>query len=325
MKKKQIIGIVIAGFVFIVVCMMSMLMRFITNQMNQAVNTMITDGVTYTLPSTPYVGVVNIDGTIQNVESSWLETSSYHHEKTLKYIEAMIKSNSNKGILLCVDSPGGYVYEVDELYLKLKEYKEITKRPIWAYMKNTACSGGYYITMAADNIYGNRNGITGSIGVIMSLNNLKGLYDKLGIEEIDITSGENKAMGSAGIEMTQEQKEIYQSVVDEAYEQFVDIIVEGRKIEKETVKKLADGRIYTMKQAKEANLIDGVQTYEQTKEDFLNEIGGRVSIYEPNFNQTTWLSSFLGAVSEAVPKSDTQVLTRLLEEQRNGVLMYYAD
>lgn len=325
MKEKQIIGIVIAGFVFIVVCMMSMLMRFITNQMNQAVNTMITDGVTYTLPSTPYVGVVNIDGTIQNVESSWLETSSYHHEKTLKYIEAMIKSNSNKGILLCVDSPGGYVYEVDELYLKLKEYKEITKRPIWAYMKNTACSGGYYITMAADNIYGNRNGITGSIGVIMSLNNLKGLYDKLGIEEIDITSGENKAMGSAGIEMTQEQKEIYQSVVDEAYEQFVDIIVEGRKIEKETVKKLADGRIYTMKQAKEANLIDGVQTYEQTKEDFLNEIGGRVSIYEPNFNQTTWLSSFLGAVSEAVPKSDTQVLTRLLEEQRNGVLMYYAD
>lgn len=325
MKKKQVIGIVIAGFVFIVVCMMSMLMRFITNQMNQAVNTMITDGVTYTLPSTPYVGVVNIDGTIQNVESSWLETSSYHHEKTLKYIEAMIKSNSNKGILLCVDSPGGYVYEVDELYLKLKEYKEITKRPIWAYMKNTACSGGYYITMAADNIYGNRNGITGSIGVIMSLNNLKGLYDKLGIEEIDITSGENKAMGSAGIEMTQEQKEIYQSVVDEAYEQFVDIIVEGRKIEKETVKKLADGRIYTMKQAKEANLIDGVQTYEQTKEDFLNEIGGRVSIYEPNFNQITWLSSFLGAVSEAVPKSDTQVLTRLLEEQRNGVLMYYAD
>ena len=108
------------------------------------------------------------------------------------------------------------------------EYKEVTGRPIWAYFASQACSGGYYIGMAADKVYANRNCWTGSIGVIVSLMNCRDLYDKLGIKEIDITSGANKAMGSSGLDLTQEQYDILQSLVDEAYDQFVGIVSTGR-------------------------------------------------------------------------------------------------
>lgn len=80
------------------------------------------------------------------------QAPGYNHDLYMKYIDKMIKSSSNKGIMLYVDSPGGTVYESDELYLKLEEYKEKTKRPIWAYFAQEACSGGYYISMAADTI-----------------------------------------------------------------------------------------------------------------------------------------------------------------------------
>ena len=127
------------------------------------------------------------------------------------------------GILLYINSPGGYVTTSDDLYYELQEYKEETGRPIYAYFDEMAASGAYYAAMQADEIYANRNCWTGSIGVIVSTMNLQGLYEKFGIKEINITSGANKAMGSAGSELTDEQYDILQSMVDESYEQFVSI------------------------------------------------------------------------------------------------------
>ena len=138
------------------------------------------------------------------------------------------------------------------------EYKEETGRPIWAYFGSQACSGGYYVAMAADKIYANRNGWTGSIGVIISLLNCEGLYEKLGIEEINVTSGANKSMGSAGEELTEEQREILQSLVDESYDQFVGIVSKGRKMKEDKVRELADGRLYSALQAKENNPCLGI-------------------------------------------------------------------
>ena len=132
--------------------------------------------------------------------------------------------------------------------------------------------------MAADEIYANRNCWTGSIGVIVSLSNMQGLYEKLGIEEINITSGRNKAMGSAGEELTEEQRNILQSLVDEAYQQFVDIIVAGRGLSESRVKELGDGRIYTAKQALDAKLIDGICTQDEYYDKVLAEVGEDVMI-----------------------------------------------
>ena len=279
------------------------------------------------IPSEDFVGVVKVEGTIQDTaESSSMFSSSegYNHKKTLSYIDSMISSNSNKGIILYVNSPGGGVYESDELYLKLKEYKEKTGRPVWTYMASQACSGGYYISMASDKIYANRNCWTGSIGVIISSMNLKGLYDKLGVKEIDITSGPNKAMGSSGNDMTDEQRAILQSLVDEAYEQFTGIVAEGRHMDINTIKPIADGRIYSAKQALDLGLIDNIDTYDNMQKDMLNEVGRDVTVYTPS-NKEKVFSSLFSKIEGLKTKSDAQVVSEYLEKHGQGGLMYYAE
>ena len=126
------------------------------------------------LPATPFLARLDISGTIQpsSGDPFSIPDGYYDHTLYMELVDTLIDDPDNKGILLYVDSPGGTVYESDELYLKLMEYKEATSRPIYAYFASEACSGGYYISMASDEIYANRNAWTGSIGVIISLMNL---------------------------------------------------------------------------------------------------------------------------------------------------------
>lgn len=331
MNKKQIIGLVVAGAVFAFVGAISVLTNTVSsaiatkNEAKESIESMFATN-SVSLPSEEFIGVVDVEGTIMNTSQSqgvFSTPASYNHESTLNYIDSMIDAPNNKGIILYVNSPGGGVYESDELYLKLKEYKKETGRPVWTYMGSRACSGGYYISMASDKIYANRNTWTGSIGVIMSLTNVKGLYDKLGIQEIDITSGPNKAIGSSGLEMTDEQHKILQEMVDESYEQFVSIVAEGRKMDINTVKPIADGRIYTAKQALDLGLIDNIDTYENMKNAMLDSVGEDVTIYTPQKEENIFASLF-SKVESIKPKSDAQILSEYLEKQGNGGLMYYA-
>lgn len=321
MNKKQLIGLIVAGGVFVFVCSSSVLVNTVSKRLGTSLN--LSDSES-SLPLTPYIGVVSVEGTIMdsNSTTSFL-SNGYNHKETLKLIEDMKNSASNKGILLYVNSPGGGVYESDELYLKLKEYKEETGRPVWTYMSNQACSGGYYISMASDKVFSNRNAWTGSIGVIISLTNLKGLYDNLGIKGIYITSGRNKAMGAADLELTDEQRDILQSLVDEAYEQFVEIVAEGRKMTVEEVKRIADGRILSAKQALELNLIDEIATYDEVKEAFSAELGN-VKIYTPKKKDPFGLSSLFSYINSLKPRSDTEIIAELIKAKGNGVPMYYA-
>lgn len=278
------------------------------------------------MPDKDFIGVVKVEGTIKdgsNTNSIFQNSQSYNHKQTLQYIDSMIESKNNKGIILFVNSPGGGVYESDEIYLKLKEYKEKKGCPIWVYMASQACSGGYYISMASDKIYANRNTWTGSIGVIVSLTNLKGLYDTLGIKEVDITSGPNKAMGSQGVEMTDEQRKIMQSLVDEAYEQFAGVVAEGRKLDIDKVKPIADGRIYSAKQALDLGLIDNIDTYENMKQDMLDTVGKDVEIFTPE-SKSNIFSSLFEKAENLSPKSDAQVISEYFEKEGSGGLMYYA-
>ena len=339
MKTKQIISIVITGVVIIAVGITGVASNVIgsklikqnkteTSSIVKDMFSSVSGDSNIELPNKDFVGVINIEGEIGASSSNSLTSdSTYNHDFYLKYIEKMEKSEKNKGILLYVDSPGGAVYESDEMYLKLMEYKEKTKRPIWAYFASQACSGGYYISMAADKIYANRNCWTGSIGVIVSLTNCKKLYDKLGIKEIDITSGKNKAMGSQGLELTKEQRGILQSLVDEAYDQFVGIVADGRKMDKSAVKKIADGRIYSAKQAKEINLVDEVGSLKDEKKAFAKEAGFSedITYYTPEKDSLSGMfSSIFGAVKDIVPKSDIDLAEDIVQNNGNGVLKYYA-
>ena len=227
--------------------------------------------------------------------------------------------SNNRGILLYVDSPGGTVYESEELYLKLKEYKETTGRPIWDYMAHYAASGGYMVSMAADKIYANPNTTTGSIGVIMSGYDMSGLYEKLGIRYISITSGENKDSSK----MTDSQIDIYQEQVNEYYNKFVDIVAEGRKMTADDVRVLADGRTYTANQAKENGLIDEISLYDDMVDVMCEELG-TYEFYEME-TQTGMLSSLLLKVEKLVPKSEAQILKETAASMESGVPMYYAE
>lgn len=329
MKGKRVIGLVIAVLLFIATGVSSVLTNKYAEKRNAAaiMEALVdTDQAVSDLPGNQFIAKINVDGTIQETDSSMslYGTIGYDHNFTMRYIDQLMETGNNVGILLTVNSPGGSVYVSDELYLKLLDYKEATGRPIYCYFEDYACSGGYYIAMAADEIYASRNTWTGSIGVIISTYNYSELFDKLGIEEVDITSGANKAMGSGGIEMTEEQYSIFQSLVDEAYDQFVGIVAQGRNKTVEEVKKVADGRIISAKQALEHGMIDGILRYEEYETRVISSLGEDVTIYEPEFSD--FWSSFLGSVKSAVVhKSDAEVVTEYLDTLESGVLQYYAE
>lgn len=343
MKKKQWIGIVVAGVVFIAVCATGIFSNVVQSKLTEKTKT--TESKTdmlkniwssseedITLPTEEFVGVLNIVGTIQasssdNISLTGSDDGQYNHNLYMQYIDELEKSKDNKAILLYVDSPGGTVYESDELYLKLMEYKKKTKRPVYAYFASQACSGAYYISMAADKIYANRNTWTGSIGVIVSLTNYKKLYDKLGIKEIDITSGKNKSMGSGGLDLTDEQYDILQSLVDEAYDQFSGIVSEGRGIDIATVKKIADGRIYSAKQAKQKKLVDEIGTEDELKTliETENKLSKDVVYDTAKSSKLDFFSGLMGSVQKIMPKSDSELAVDIVENKGKGVLMYYAD
>ena len=325
MNKKQIIGLVIACVLFIMTGVASVLTNTVSEKMagNNAakLEELLSGDVTFDAPLNPYIAVVEVVGTIQEqTETSMLTMEEgYLHTTTMEYIDELILDENNKGILLYVDSPGGTVYESEELYLKLLEYKEETGRPVWAYMAHYAASGGYMASMAADKIYANSNTTTGSIGVIMSGYDLTGLYEKLGIEYVSITSGENKDSS----QMNDEQIAIYQSQVDECYERFVDIVEEGRDMSEKAVKKLADGRTYTAKQALKNGLIDEIALYDDMEQTMMEELDV-YDIYELETSDNTFAALF-ARVKELVPKSEAQILRETAAEMESGVLMYYAE
>lgn len=324
MKKKQIIGLVVAAALFVGVSAASVFTNTISkNLLQSSADDIINLGGSYQFnpPSEDYIAIVRVEGTIQEQSgSSILEASSgYQHDSTMNYIDELMNDSNNKGILLYVDSPGGTVYESEELYQKLKEYKETTKRPIWDYMAHYAASGGYMVSMASDKIYANSNTTTGSIGVIMSGYDMSGLYKKLGIRYVSITSGKNKDSSK----FTDEQIAIYQDQINEAYEEFVNIVADGRDMSVEDVKKLADGRTYTAKQAKNNGLIDEISLYPDMKDAMSKKLG--ISTFYEMESDEGLLQSLFSKAESLVPKSEAQVLTETAKSVESGVPMYYAE
>lgn len=219
-----------------------------------------------------YVACVHIDGVIEEANEI------YNQEWLLDTIQNLEDDPDNVGILLEIDSPGGTVYEADEVYLALRKYKSSGKQ-LWAYFKSMAASGAYYIACAADTIYANRNTMTGSIGVIIGPSiDATVLLEKLGIKATSFVSGKNKGMLSYNNALTDEQREIMQSLVDECYEQFVAIVSQGRKMPISDVKPLADGRIYTANQAKENGLIDSIGSMQNAQDRMLEQIANSLNI-----------------------------------------------
>lgn len=174
-------------------------------------------------------------------------------------LEIAAQDDAIRALLLRIDSPGGTVIASDILYREVIRFKRETGLPVVAQIMGMAASGGYYVAMAADEVRAYPSAVTGSIGVIMAGLNMTGLLDKVGVANQTLVTGAFKDAGSPLREMRPEERAQLQTIVDDLFEGFLDVVDRGRPdLDRAAVEALADGRVYSARQAKENGLIDAL-------------------------------------------------------------------
>ena len=163
-----------------------------------------------------------------------------------------------KAVVLRINSPGGGVTASDTLYHEIKKFKMESGVKVIAHFLDAGTSGAYYAALASDRITAQPTSITGSIGVIMLRIDATGLMQKIGVQALEISSGDKKGMGSPFRPVSAEEKKIFQAMIDSLYGRFIGVVADERKMAPERVRQLADGRIYTSQEAKDAGLIDDI-------------------------------------------------------------------
>jgi protease-4 len=196
------------------------------------------------VPGKDRIGLIRVEGVILDAKDTVAELKRFGD------------SSSVKAIVLRIDSPGGGVVPSQEIHDAVQRVRSKHKKTVVASMGTVAASGGYYIAAAADRIIANPGTLTGSIGVIMELVNLEGLLKKVGVEGIVVKSGHYKDIGSPFRKIGPDDRRILQSVMDDVHNQFIEAVAEGRSLDVAAVRKLADGRIFTGRQAVDAKLVD---------------------------------------------------------------------
>ncbi len=190
------------------------------------------------------VALVRVEGVILDAQQTVGDLKKYAESPTVK------------AIVLRIDSPGGGVVPSQEIYDAVKRIRSKNNKAVVASMGTVAASGGYYIAAATDKIMANPGTLTGSIGVIMELANFEGLLKKIGVESVVVKSGEHKDIGSPFRKMKEDDRLILQAVMDDVHSQFIEAVAEGRSLDVREVRTLADGRVFTGRQAKAAKLVD---------------------------------------------------------------------
>ena len=280
------------------------------------------------IPSEKFVATMHVEGTIQASNTDYFgNPTGYQHDWTLRAIDKLMEDENNVGIILTVDSPGGTVYESDELYLKLREYQEETERPYYVVMGSTCASGGYYISAGTDRIFANRNTWTGSIGVtIGNIFDFSQLMENYGVKVKTITSGDYKAMGSSYREMSAEEEAIWQALVDESYEQFVGIVADGRDLDVDYVKKYADGRIISALQAIDYGLVDEIGGTDEALADMIDRFSLDEDVlnydYSPNL-QSRGIYRLLNGIAQSMKSSNEAATVIGLTEKYSSMPVSY--
>lgn len=228
------------------------------------------------------LGVVHVEGMIldSRAVTEWM--------RKLREDEHVV------GVLLRINSPGGAVAPSQEIYQGVKRLAAV--KPVVASMSSLGASGGYYAAAAANKIVANPATITGSIGVIMELSNFEELMEKIGVGHESLASGKMKDAGSPFKPMTDEEREYLKGVVMDLHGQFVTDVAEGRKLEREKVLELADGRVFTGRAALENGLIDELGDLERSFE-LLKEmcnVKGKIPVVEGPPKETSLMRELFG-------------------------------
>ncbi|MFJ7467634.1 signal peptide peptidase SppA [Peribacillus frigoritolerans] len=273
------------------------------------------------------IAVFDVEGTIQDTgEASLLSSTTYNHRAFMDKLKMAEENDDIKGIILRVNSPGGGVVESAEIYEKILDIKKV-KKPVYVSMGSMAASGGYYISAPADKIYASPETMTGSLGVIMQGYNYEKLAKKYGVEFQTIKSGPHKDIMSPTREMTGEEREILQDMIDNSYDQFVKIIADGRGMTEKEVREIADGRIYDGRQAKENHLIDDFGHLDDVIAAMKTDIGKEDAQVIRYTDEVGFGSLFsMGAQKMLGNDVETAVLTKILSSSNSPRLMYlYAE
>ncbi len=272
------------------------------------------------------IAVISLSGTITTGDSSLFSGSTITPELVRDYLTRAEEDNEVKAIVFRIESPGGEIEPCQEILWEIERVKETM--PIVVSMGGMAASGGYYISTQAHKIVAMPTTQTGSIGVISAVINVEELLEKLGIQIEIFKGGKYKDMHWGFRELTPEEEEIMQGMVDEYYEQFVDVVAEGRGLSKEEVRNLATGQLYTGTEAKELGLIDKLGDLD-TAIDLAAELAGIettiVEYYQPP-RLTLWsLLGFANAIQVRLSGLSAQdvILLEILSHNYKQPLFLY--
>lgn len=263
------------------------------------------------------VAIVRVEGTISSGDDEDIATGAVSGV-VMADLKRAAEDPTVKAIVLRVDSPGGTVTGSAQIYEAIKEID----KPVVVSMFSLAASGGYYVSAPADYIFARPDTTTGSIGVIYTVINAQGLLEDIGVEVTTVTSGPNKDFGNPWADLTPQQREILQALVDESYNEFVRIVAEGRGLPEEEVRALADGRIYSGRQALALGLVDELGDLEEAiaKAADLGGIRGEPRIVEYEHEPT--LSQLLFGVSSRLGESEAERVQAVLDELSAPSLEY---
>ena len=207
--------------------------------------------------STERIVVLSVNGAIIDTGgTSIFDTQTFQFRAFMEKLDMIENDDTIVGVVLYVNSPGGGVYESAQIRRGLDFIQSEREIPLYASFGSMSASGGYYISSGADKIFAPKETLTGSIGVIFSALNVAGLFEDFGIEAMTVVSGVHKDILSPYREMTEEERAILQSMVDNSYDGFIRVIAQGRGMSESHVRSFADGRIVDGIQAKELGLID---------------------------------------------------------------------
>ncbi len=213
------------------------------------IETVLGERISFPLPG-PAVGLIRVEGLLADPGP------------VISDIDAMTEDSSVRAIVLRIDSPGGGVAASQEIYARIVQARD-EGTPFVVSMGTVAASGGYYIACPAESILANPGTLTGSIGVVLSFLNFSELFGKIGVDLEVVKSGRYKDTGSWAREMTDRERELLQTTIDDIHEQFVEAVVLERGLERARVESLADGRVLSGRQALDAGLIDRLGTLDE--------------------------------------------------------------
>jgi protease IV len=237
------------------------------------------------------IGVIQIEGVI----------SSDLSERTVRQLTKYRDDASIKAIILRIESPGGGVASSQEIHEEVSRVRSGGKLVV-ASLGSVAASGGYYVACTADRIFANAGTLTGSIGVIVQLANAEELLRKVGVASTVITSGPFKDSGNPTRTLRPEERQVFQALVDDVYQQFVEAVAQGRNLPLDEVRQAADGRIYTGRQARDLRLVDELGSMQDAITYAASTLGivGKPKLVQEGKERLWWLRFLFESLSDAL-------------------------